>query len=752
MKTELSYSPPFWQAEIRRHRICVIPIRISAVILTTSIMKKTFTRDTRKVFVLAMACSTLLLNQVYAQSQQLQEEKHCGQQIKLDALYARYPGMQSEVEMKQQQSWTEGKANLENNRDLTPPTYIIPVVFHIIHDYGVENISDAQVLDEMMCLNRDYRKQNTDTAALVQPFPGLAADTKIEFRLAHLDPNGNCTNGIEHIASMETYVGDDGSKLNQWPRDKYLNVWVVKSMEDGIAGYAYFPAAADGFFYPFDGVIMLQDYCGSIGTSIPSHSRTLTHEVGHYLSLHHIWGDTPCGTVCGDDGILDTPVTKGWLTCPTPATAKICDTAVVENYQNYMDYSYCTMMFTYGQKAAMTYALNSSIADRSNLWQPSNLAATGCLTVQPICKPIADFDANRTMVCEGGAVTLTDLSHSSAGTAWQWILAGPVTLTSSLQNPTFTNLSPGTYNATLVATNATGADTLTKTNYILVSADQSALTAQYSEGFENPNVFSLGYVANDRYGNGSIFHRSTSAAYTGTGSACLNNYGQSLAGDVDELITPSYYLSYVSNLQFSFQYSYATASTSAALNTQTLKVYSSTDCGQTWTVRWTRLGSALVIGGYTPFFYAPTAQSDWDYVTINLPSSLAQPNVRFKFEFTSPGDNIANNLYIDDINILGTNVGINENSSDAGFTVYPNPGDGNGTIAYSLNEQAPVQCDIFDLAGRVVRSVEQGEQSAGNYTMSVSDATAPLATGTYMIRMTIGDKVTTRKYVVTAQH
>ena len=33
--------------------------------------------------------------------------------------------------------------------------YVVPIVFHIIHDNGPENISDAQVLDAVRVLNED---------------------------------------------------------------------------------------------------------------------------------------------------------------------------------------------------------------------------------------------------------------------------------------------------------------------------------------------------------------------------------------------------------------------------------------------------------------------------------------------------------------------------------------------------------------------------------------------------------------------
>jgi PKD repeat protein len=524
-------------------------------------------------------------------------------------------------------------------------------------------------------------------------------------------------------------------------------------MQAGVAGYAYYPGAVDGFLYPFDGVIILHDYIGSIGTGSVGTSRALTHEVGHWLSLPHTWGSNNSpGIACGDDGILDTPQTKGWTSCNLTSNA-ICTVGEPENVQNYMEYAYCSRMFTYGQRDVMHYAINSSIADRNNLWSNDNLVATGCLNTQPLCAPHADFEANRTMVCEGGSVTFSDLSWSSNATSWQWTLTGPTTLTSTNQNPTFSNLNTtGWYDVQLIATNATGTDTIVKNDYLLVSPDQAPLTPLYSESFEDPNYLYLGYSSADLYGNGSNFHRAAWAAYTGSYSVMLNNYGVTVAGDSDEFVTPAYDLRYNTGLQFTFRYSFATGATSADMNNQTFRVLASTDCGQTWTQRWTRFGSNVPTAGYASNFFIPQNQGQWELITINLPANYStMSNVRFKFCFGSGEDGIANNLYIDDINILSTNVGIAENNDGSAFSVYPNPGDGNGTISYALHSQANVMCNIYDISGRLVSSVNKGEQGPGNYSMPVNEGAA-LAPGTYMIQMSIGDLVTTRKYVVTERN
>ena len=164
-------------------------------------------------------------------------------------------------------------------------SFVIPVVFHIIHDNGQENISDAQARDAIRVLNDDFNKLNPDTATVVPAFAGNIADVGIEFRLAQLDPNGNCTKGINRILSDLTYDGDQSMKnLIQWPRDKYLNVWVCAEAQ-GAAGYTFLPGTVNSnFAATWDGIVLKHNYTGSIGTSNSTRSRTLTHEVGHWLN------------------------------------------------------------------------------------------------------------------------------------------------------------------------------------------------------------------------------------------------------------------------------------------------------------------------------------------------------------------------------------------------------------------------------------------------------------------------------------
>ena len=116
--------------------------------------------------------------------------------------------------------------------------YKIPVVFHVLHNNGVENISDAQILDALTILNRDYRLLNLDANNVQPEFQGMPADVEVEFLLATKAPNGACFKGITRTMSNMSYNGADGGLQvdaiiagndvyqGQWPGNKYLNIFI----------------------------------------------------------------------------------------------------------------------------------------------------------------------------------------------------------------------------------------------------------------------------------------------------------------------------------------------------------------------------------------------------------------------------------------------------------------------------------------------------------------------------------------------
>ncbi|MFC2140881.1 PKD domain-containing protein [Acidobacteriota bacterium] len=93
--------------------------------------------------------------------------------------------------------------------------------------------------------------------------------------------------------------------------------------------------------------------------------------------------------------------------------------------------------------------------------------------------PVADFTADNTTITEGETVNFTDLSTNNPDT-WDWTFNGGTPATSTVQNPTVTYHSAGTYTVTLTATNAYGTDTETKVVYITVQPASQPPAADFS--------------------------------------------------------------------------------------------------------------------------------------------------------------------------------------------------------------------------------------------------------------------------------
>ena len=349
---------------------------------------------------------------------------HCGTDEMRQQIYLQHPELIPGIAGASERLESFTKEFEKQPHQKSAPTYVIPVVFHVIHNYGQENISDAQIHDAIKQVNLQFRKLNPDTADIVNVFKPIAADCEIELRLAQLDPNGNCTSGITRTVSPLTAIGDHQVKsLIQWPPDKYLNIYVCNQAA-GLAGHAMLPADADTI-PEWDGIVMQHSYLGTIGTSEYFKRTVLTHEIGHYLNLQHIWGGNnvpnyyylPCGDAgnCAfDDGVADTPNTIGWQTCSLGAYS--CSS--LDNVQNYMDYAYCALMFTEGQRTRMHACLNSPVAGRNNLWTPANLATTGTDdATYYLCQ--AKFDVDKRVICVGESITLTDVSvHGALSRTW----------------------------------------------------------------------------------------------------------------------------------------------------------------------------------------------------------------------------------------------------------------------------------------------------------------------------------------------
>ena len=520
--------------------------------------------------------------------------------------------------------------------------YIIPVVFHILHEDGIENITNKEVYDAMRILNEDFKLENTDTSTTIPAFKSVMGDARIEFRLAKKDPNGNATNGIDRIKSSLTNNAGEGSKLNVWPRNTYLNIWIVKSIASGAAGYTFLPSGAHR--NPTrDGIILLYNYVASVRTGNPRRSRALTHEIGHWLNLPHPWGGTNNPGVAAncsdDDGVFDTPNTEGWTSCNLSGTT--CGS--LDNVQNFMDYSYCSTMFTIGQASRMRAAVNTWVAERNALVSKANNEKAGVLDLIA-----AEFESDTRVICANSQVEFKDISAYGVD-SWSWEFEGGLPKTSTLKNPVISYNFPGTYDVKLTVSNGIISKTSTYTDYIKTNRSVGNYIP-LEEDFEDvtENVENI-WIPENEDNDAVYWQKMQGIGASGENFLGLENF-DNLRGMVESVISPAIDLSNIQNPILSFEV--ATAERDAGSSDGLFKMYVSTDCGKTWITKLATSLEVLSKGKISTTSFSPSAVSDWELQTItNLGPGDKVENLLIKFEVENGN---GNNIYIDNLNIFGT--------------------------------------------------------------------------------------------------
>ena len=229
----------------------------------------------------------------------------------------------------------------------------IPVVVHVLYNKASENVTDEIVLEQIKILNDNFRRRAADTSNTPEWFKSIAADCGIEFQLATSDPQRRATTGIvRKYTSVTRWSADDQMKqsakggADAWDSKSYLNIWVCNL--GSIAGYSSFPGGPDDK----DGVVITRNVFGKSSRAGYEQGKTAVHEVGHWLGLRHIWGDS----YCGDDWVNDTPKQGNFTPgCPAGIRTSCSSGPHGDMYMNFMDLTQdgCINMFTEGQKKRM---------------------------------------------------------------------------------------------------------------------------------------------------------------------------------------------------------------------------------------------------------------------------------------------------------------------------------------------------------------------------------------------------------------
>lgn len=333
-------------------------------------------------------------------------------------------------------------------------TLTLPVVVHIIHNNGSENISDEQVRNGIAQLNDGFR------------YSGNGTDMQIEFCLAKQDPQGIFTSGINRIQSnltsltMET---DDQAlkQLISWDPSRYINVWIVKSITSSssgpdISGYSTMPLSHGS---SEDGIVI---EASSFGFSVEQ-SRVVIHNFGHYLGLYHTFEGGCKNDNCLTDGdkVADTPPDASTepTNCSSPVnscTTDADDLSINNPFRpvsaggigdqpdltdNFMDHNYlsCLNSFTPGQKERARAAI---LNIRSSL-----LSSGTCNNPCPV-QVKSSFSISSDNVQTGTSVTFKNTSTPDTGVTYEWYLNDH--LFSTDKNPVYKFLEDGDFAVKLV--------------------------------------------------------------------------------------------------------------------------------------------------------------------------------------------------------------------------------------------------------------------------------------------------------------
>jgi PKD repeat protein len=616
---------------------------------------------------------------------------------------------------------------------------IIPVVVHIIHNGGTENISDAQIQSQIDVLNEDFRKAAGTNG------DGNGVDTEIEFCLAKISPDGHCTNGIVRVQSTLTnhltYQRAQLKQLSYWDNIRYLNMYVVKSINNGsgIAGYSSFPGGPPDE----DGIVVLHNYFGRTGTASATLGRTTTHEISHWFGLYHTFNNGCGSDICTDgDYVCDTPpAANPNYGCPAASSCSNDSPDVNDQVENYCDYSddACKNMFTAGQKDRMDATLDTI---RTVIWSSENITATGCDSnfIPPsVCPPVADFTTLLADICVGSIITFYNRSLNNP-TSFLWSFPGGTPATSTSNNPSITYSSTGTFSVTLIVSNTNGTDTLELLNYVTVSSPVAGSPNTWGDNFENENFPTNGLTI-DNPDNEITWERTTDAAFEGTASARIQNLINTNYGQSDALLLPLLdFTDYPTPIKMAFKWAYAR---SDANYSDELIVLVSNNCGTTWTQKFYRTGNSLASAPTQTTLFIPDS-TQWKSALIDLSTYSTSDHVEIKIVNVTDGGNA---LYIDslkvgdfDFNTLPASV--NQLEVNNNLLIFPNPAENKLNITFkSSNQNSINEIQIATVLGEKILFMQNINQSA--YTVN----TAEYPSGVYLIRIKSGNNYYQQKFI-----
>jgi len=636
-----------------------------------------------------------------------------------------------------------------------PDTIIIPVVFHILTQGGVENISKEQVLDALRILNEDFSNRNPDTLDIPIPFQNVRGNPKIEFRLARIDPKGNCTDGIDRIYTPYTYgTGGTGNiyefqKLFDWDHMKYYNIFVVNWLDSPnnfmLVGGSHIPSITSIITVPEN-----RDVFGICYHDL-NENRTITHEMGHFTGLLHPWGEGDIGNNCiEDDDISDTPKQSGPnYYCPSFPHISCENVTNGDMFNNFMDYTECTNMFTAGQVNHMRSVLTIN-PWRNVHWTSENNQLTGVNNDLPKCNlpPIADFGYGNfaNWLAAESKVSFNE-ACSWDPDSFFWQFEGGIPAISAEKFPQVIFPDTGFHRITLRVSNTFGSDTISKNVYI--SPKEKHYDEYMTESFENheetKNLVNVNFLGSSWASTDKASKSGAKSFYNSGNSQYLSGFfthifdlgntsvsGRKLVFDIALGMSASGNeaagLRVLWKRPFDFERSELLATNNSKVKSKPLHTEDA-------------LTSETLKTATTNTTFIPNA-NQWKTITLSIPDTLTgEIQVGFLWANFIPTSKFKG-LYIDNIRITGTTK-VNEVETSKPFLAFPNP----TSDYFSLDIPADISLvhaamEMYDLYGRLVIS-KKGVEILGAQDIS------SLTNGIYIIELRENGRIFRSKLLLT---
>lgn len=663
--------------------------------------------------------------------------------------------------------------NIQNilNQKKIPDSICIPIVVHNVYKLPEQKVDLSTVLAQIKSINTDFNANNSDVEKVDPQFKPLVANIAFRFFLIDKDLAGNDFEGINYLQSdvdtfrMNQYpnVKLQLTGIKPWKPNEYINIWVC-NLEAGISGYASYPTA----FSNEDGIVIhYQNFGkGSPNLKPPLHlGRTLTHELGHYFGLKHLYGDEQ--KIClEDDGLADTPLTnRSYTGCPQiNKNLNLCNDPyskqdMVQNFMNQTNDD-CMHMFTHNQKTLMQYHLmhNRKGLVHQNCFITTNIFDLDA-SIQFKAKPTINCDEHAPLqvkICNEGlnaihsfeikstlSENISENYHIKPNQCIYYALAYKFELAqSSFDSDIVVSLKNinGLGNELNMQNNSDTSEmkTLSKADF------------PFEENFtSNPQW--LNHSSNIDDSSWILIKENNAEQANELPQSCcgLNN---SYSHQIHYLHLPYFNLTEISastkseNFNFCLNFDYAFYAGSNSTNTQIdgmIIEYASTCSPNNFKVLWEKWGKDLETTSvvFNSIDYPNTA-SDWKTVHQNLNAlHIEGEKLLFRIKFIN---NNRRSIFIDNISFNfceNIPLDIQNYITEHEFGVFPNPSLNGQFHLYSGNpKNLPILVEVFDALGLSIASF----QFQKHYSLSLNS----FPNGCYFVKMQFDGYMLSKKLIL----